>query len=153
MNVADQPTVEAPKRLNLAQKILAIQNSVGVVHKKGKNREHNYEFLRIEDAVVAVNKLLVLQNLLLTATLQKKPAGTFYFDHAPHITGADGARKGYIVKVVWEWTIEDVVTGETRKWDIPGEGYDTTDKGTYKADTGSRKQAIILIFNLPVGND
>jgi ERF superfamily len=136
------------KPLTLAQKILAIQNSVGVVHKKGKNKEQNYDYLRIEEAVVSVNKLMVEKDLLLTQTLQKKPDSTFYFERQPHKVD-----KGYMVSVVLEWTLEDVSTGDKRTYDIPGEGYDSTDKGTPKAITSSRKQAIITIFNLPVGND
>lgn len=137
-----------PKPLTLAQKIKLIQDSVGTVKKKGKNREHNYDFLRIEDAVVAVNKLMSGNDLILLPTLKKRPDGVLYWDRTPHTGG-----KGYIASMVLEWTLEDVNTNEKRTYDIPGEGYDTTDKGTPKAITSSRKQAIILIFNIPVGND
>lgn len=137
-----------PKPLTLAQKIKLIQNSVGTVKKKGKNTEHNYMFLRIEDAVVAVNKLMCENDLILLPTLKKRPDSTLYWERMPHTGG-----KGYIASMVLEWTLEDVNTAEKRTYDIPGEGYDTTDKGTSKAITSSRKQAIILIFNIPVGND
>jgi len=139
---------ETPEVPKLAQKILAIQKSVGVVKKRGFNKEHNYKFLQIEDAVLSVNKLLSAQNLLLIPTLQKRPDGLFYWETVPHTGG-----KGYIAKTVFEWKLEDVLTGEFRLYDIPGEGYDTTDKGTAKAITASRKQAIIVIFQLAVGFD
>lgn len=141
-------TTEPPPKLTLAQKIRDIQRHVGTVKKKGRNREHNYDFLRIEDAVVAVNVMLAERDLILTPDLQKKPDGSYYWETVPHTGG-----KGYIAKMVLEWTLEDVETGESRTYCVPGEGYDTTDKGTPKAITSSRKQAIILIFNLPVGND
>ena len=136
-----------PTALSLAQKIRDIQINVGVIKKRGKNTEHGYNFLRIEDAVIAVNKLMSSRDLILTASLQRKPDNTFYFDRAPHTT------KGYMGSVVLEWTLEDVVSGESRKYDIPGEGYDSTDKSIPKAITSSRKQAIIIIFNIPIGND
>lgn len=139
---------EAPKPKNLAQKILEIQKSVGVVKKRGYNKEHGYKFLQIEDAVLAVNKLLSANGLLLTPTLQNRPDGTLYWENVSHTGG-----KGYIAKVIFEWTLEDVETGVSRHFDIPGEGYDTTDKGTAKAITASRKQAIIVIFQLAVGFD
>jgi hypothetical protein len=145
--MTDGDVAETPKPLNLAQKILAIQNSVGVVAKKGRNKEQGWDYLRIEDAVLSVNKLLASHSLILTPTLQKKPDGSFYYERIPHAT------KGYIVSVVLIWTMEDVTTGDCRSWNIPGDGYDTTDKAVYKAMTGSRKTAIIHIFNLPVGND
>lgn len=146
-------TVTAPPPValtasGLMQKVRDIQNSVGTVKKKGRNTEHNYQFLRIEDAVVAVNKMMSERDLVLMPTLAKRPDGTFYFDRQPHKVD-----KGYMSTLVLEWKLEDVSTGESRLYNVPGEGYDTTDKGFPKAITSSRKQAIILIFNIPVGND
>jgi len=130
-----------PKPLSLAQKILDIQKNVPTVKKAGKNREHNYQFLQIEDAVKAVNKMLSTRGLIMTQDLR-------HWETNPHTGG-----KGYIAKVLLVWTIEDAASGEKREYVVPGEGYDTTDKGTPKAITASRKQAIITIFNLPVGDN
>jgi len=135
--------------LTLAQKILKIGKAAGVVKKKGKfgSEMGGSSYLRIEDAVVAVGKLMADEGLILTPTLAKRPDGTYYFEYQPH------QPKGYISSVVMDWTLEDVETKESRTYSIPGAGYDGTDKGVYKAETGSRKYAIINIFNLPVGND
>lgn len=138
-SIAAVKAKEAPK--TLAQKILDIQANVPTVKKKGFNKEHNYKFLQIEDAVLAVNKMLAGRLLILTQNLRS-------WETNPHTGG-----KGYIAKVVLAWTLEDVSTGEKREYVVPGEGYDTTDKGTPKAITASRKQAIITIFNLPVGDN
>ena len=134
--------------LTLAQKILDIQKNVPMVKKKGFNKEHNYKFLQIEDAVLAVNKMLSARDLILTQNLARNPDSTDAWTTIPHTGG-----KGYIAKITLDWTLEDVVTRESRTYRIPGEGYDTTDKGTPKAITASRKQAIITIFNLPVGDN
>jgi ERF superfamily len=144
-----EPVPEPPKALNLGQKILEIQRAAGIVKKRGKfgSEMGNSNYLRIEDTVMAVGKLLVEQGLILTGTLQRTPDGSFHYYTQPHTT------KGYIAKVVMEWTLEDVASGEKRSWNIPGEGYDGTDKGTPKSQTSSRKYAIIIIFNLAVGND
>lgn len=136
------------KVLTLAEKILDIQKNVPMVKKKGFNSEHKYKFLQIEDAVLAVNKMLSARNLILTQDLKKKPDGSYFWETVPHTGG-----KGYIAKLVLDWTLEDVLTKESRTYSIPGEGYDTTDKGTPKAITASRKQALITIFNLPVGDN
>jgi hypothetical protein len=106
-------------------------------------------FLRIEDAVVAVNKLLTAYKLILTGDIKTS-------DRVPHErVGKDGnlARSGYISSVIMEWTVEDTETSERRTWTFVGDGYDATDKSVYKAMTGCRKYAIINIFNLPIGND
>jgi ERF superfamily len=140
---------EAPKPKSLSQKILEIQAAVGAVKKRGKfgTEMGNASYLRIEDAVSAVGKLMTDRGLILTGTLQTKPDGSYYYERTP------GTSKGYMVSLVMQWTIEDTETGASRTWSIPGEGYDGTDKGTPKAQTSSRKYAIIDIFNLAVGND
>lgn len=145
--VAKKKEGEAPKVLTLAQKIHDIQKNVPTVKKKGFNSKHNYRFLQIEDAVLAVNKMLSSRDLILTQDLKKKADGGHFWDITAHPNG------GYVAKLILEWTLEDVITKESRTYSIPGEGYDTTDKGTPKAITASRKQAIITIFNLPVGDN
>ena len=155
-----QQSVPEKKPLTLAQKILAIQNTVGVVKKMGKfgSEMGGGNYLRIEDAVVAVNKLMSEHKLIFTGTLlpaQVSGGEAFHLKHSPHEKGSkDGlTRSGYIVSLIMEWTLEDTDTGEQRSWRFPGDGYDGTDKAVYKAQTGSRKYAIINIFNLPIGND
>lgn len=152
-----QVSAETPKPKTLAQKILEIQDRVGVVNKKGQfgSEMGGGKYLRIEDAVVAVNKLLVLHNLTLTGNLLRQAEGNFFINRVPHEKGSkDGPiRSGYIVSVIMDWMIVDNETGETGHWYIPGDGYDGTDKAIYKAQTGSRKYALINIFNLPIGND
>lgn len=157
IDTGKQPPDTAP--LSLAQKILAIQNSVGVVNKRGKfgSEMGGGNYLRIEDAVVAVNKLMSQHKLIFTGTLLRHliVEHGFYSTRTPHEKGSkDGPiRSGYIASVIMEWTLEDTESGEKRSWCFPGDGYDGTDKAVYKAQTGSRKYAIINIFNLPIGND
>jgi hypothetical protein len=146
-----ETTETLPAPLNLAQKILEIQDRVGVVKKMGTfgTEMGGAKYLRIEDAVVSVNKLLTLYKLILTGKVIRN-------ERTIHErVGKDGnlSRSGYITSVDMEWVLDDTETGETRSWVFPGDGYDATDKGLYKAMTGSRKYAIISIFNLPIGND
>ncbi len=141
LELVKQKDGDKPKPPTLAQKILDIQKSVPTVRKLGQNREHNYKFLQIEDAVKSVNKMLSARDLIVTQNLKS-------WEIIPHTGG-----KGYIAKVLLTWMLEDALTGEKREYEVPGEGYDTTDKGTPKAITASRKQFIITAFNLAVGND
>jgi hypothetical protein len=143
---AGKEQAEAPKPKTLAQKILEIQDKVGVVNKRGKfdSGMGGGSYLRIEDAVVAVNKLMTANKLILTGTILNS-------ERVPHVKGE--TRSGYISSVLMEWCLEDTDSTEHRVWRFPGDGYDGTDKAVYKAMTGSRKYAIINIFNLPIGND
>jgi hypothetical protein len=139
------------EKKNLAQKILEIQDRVGVVKKQGKfgSEMGGGNFLRIEDAVVAVNKLLTANKLILTGTVMNS-------ERVPHERvdkNGNLARSGYISSVKMCWVVEDTESGEARTWNFVGDGYDATDKSIYKSMTGCRKYAIINIFNLPIGND
>lgn len=142
---------EAPPPKTLAQKILEIQDKVGVVKKMGKfdSQMGGGNYLRIEDAVVAVNKLMTANKLILVGEVTAS-------ERAIHErTGKDGitGRSGYITSVTMRWRLEDTENRDYREYTFRGDGYDSTDKSIYKAMTGCRKYAIINIFNLPIGND
>jgi hypothetical protein len=143
--------LSVPVTKSLAQKILEIQDRVGVVKKRGNfdSAMGGGHYLRIEDAVVAVNKLLTQHKLILTGDIKNAAR----VPHERVDKSGNLSRSGYISSVEMEWTVEDVESGERRVWTFPGDGYDATDKAIYKAMTGSRKYAIINIFNLPIGND
>jgi len=141
-----------PEPKTLVQKILEIQDRVGVVKKQGTfgTEMGSAKYLRIEDAVVAVNKLLTLNKLILTGEIVTYDRTVH--ERAGKVPG-ELQRSGYISTVRMTWTIDDTETGEARAWSFVGDGYDATDKSIYKAMTGCRKYAIINIFNLPIGND
>lgn len=128
------------RKTTLAEKILMITSTAKKVKKTGKNRDQNYSYLSIEDAVDAVVPLMNEHGLLLT------PLALHEFQFIQQ-------DKGWLANVTFDWQLEDVATGETRSYRIPGSGWDYHDKGTFKAQTGSRKYALILIFNLPIGDN
>jgi hypothetical protein len=146
---SEAPVEVVPK--TLAQKILDIQDRVGVVKKMGKfgSEMGGSNYLRIEDAVVAVNKLMTANKLILIGEVIASER------IAHERTGKDGitGRSGYITGVTMRWTLEDTENSDHREYTFRGDGYDSTDKSIYKAMTGCRKYAIINIFNLPIGND
>src|SRR5437773_8178953 len=129
-----------PRSKTLAEKILEITAGVPKLKKTGRNKDQGYMYLTIEDAVDSVRKALIEHKLLLL------PSSLESLDRAPD-------DKGYTSTVTFGWTMEDVETGEVRTWKVPGSGWDYHDKCTPKAITASRKAALILIFNLPVGDN
>ena len=132
--------------MTLAEKLHAIQTLARKAPKRGKNQERagrEYDYLMIEDAVHLAKQHMRRHKLILTPTL------------------ATSLNSGYSMKrhdervldLIFEWTLEDIESGEKRFYAIPGTGWDLYDKSAGKAMTNSRKNAIILIFNLEVGND
>src|SRR5258708_35655897 len=82
----------------LAQKILEIQDRVGVVKKQGKfdSAMGGGNFLRIEDAVVSVNKLLTAYKLILTGDIKSSERTI----HERVDKDGNLGRSGYISSVV-----------------------------------------------------
>jgi len=134
-----QPPSEGTTPKTLAQKIAEITATVEKVKRTGKNKDQGYDYVTIEDVVDATRRLMAERHLVLTASLTK-------MERITHT-------KGYIVDVTFEWTLEDAETGEKKTWTIPGSGWDYNDKAVFKAMTGSRKYATIIIFNLPIGDN
>jgi len=127
--------------MKLTEKIWAIQCMTRKVRKKGVNPEQGWEYLRIEDAVGNAKKLMNRYKLILTPELVDMKRT------------ANEKGSGYVIDLTMVWTLEDIESEEKITYRIPGSGWDYNDKGVFKAMTGSRKYAIVLIFNLAVGND
>jgi hypothetical protein len=134
--------------MSLAQKLHSIQSLARRVAKRGVNPEQGWEYLQIEDAVLAAKRAMKKHKLVLIGSLDPKEGGTFNFTRVANDRGS-----GYVVDIVMCWTLKDVESDEILTFYIPGSGWDYNDKGIFKAMTGSRKYAIIFIFNLAVGND
>jgi hypothetical protein len=134
-----EPVPETPKAKNLMQKIAEISAAIKSIKMTGTNTHDGYKYLKIEDAVNAARPLMQAQGLVLTPQLVR-------FETVPDT-------KGIMYQVTLNWTLEDIETGEQKNWMVPGTGWDYHDKGLYKAITGSRKYAHIIIFNLPIGDN
>lgn len=126
--------------MNLAQKILEVNRAAAAVEKRGENEEDGYRYVRVGDMLDVVEPLMQKQGLILTATVSTP------------ITRTETPR-GSIVDLSVYWTLEDVDTGQSRTYTIPGSGWGKDEKGTYKALTGSRKYAIAFIFALRVADE
>lgn len=137
-NMTDKP--EQAKPLSLDEKILAIQDAIKKLKKTGANKDQGYKYLTIEDAVDATRREMISHGLLLIPGAFDEP--TRYDDG-----------KGFTFIIYIEWVLKDLASSESRTWKIPGAGWDYHDKGVPKAITGSRKTALILIFNLPIGDN
>lgn len=119
----------------LAQKVSEISASIKRVRMTGKG--DGYSFLTIQDVVNAVHKKMLAANLVLTGTVAT-------VEHHP-----DG--RGLLASVTVIWKLLDLDSDEQIEIRIPGDGWG--EKGIYKALTGSRKYAIIFLFNLAIGDN
>lgn len=131
-------------KLTLAQKILRITKAASVVERRG-TAEEGWKYAKVDDILDSVRNLMDAQGLILTGDLYYPAQGLPLAFHA--------TPKGCVRDVIIRWKLEDIRSAETRYWDIPGSGWDYGDKGMYKALTGSRKYALIFIFNLRIADE
>jgi len=132
--------------MSLAQKLHAIQSLARRVAKRGVNPEQGWEYLQIEDAVLAAKRAMKRHKLILIGSLDQHGDG-FNMTRIANDRGS-----GYVIDLVMQWTLKDLESDEKMTFYMPGSGWGY-DKAVFKALTGSRKYAIIFIFNLAVGND
>jgi len=149
------------KKLTLSEKIFRITQACSAIKRNGVGHSSNperllYAYVEIVDVLAMVNPLLKRHKLILTGQVVKEPV--------THV-----GKLGAITEVLVDWTLEDtedngledvmmqpgmIIRGrESRTWRVPGCGSDESGKAVYKAVTGSRKYAMVLIFNLQFGDE
>ena len=149
------------KQLTLSEKIFAITQRCSEIKRNGVGESSDqskplYAYAKIEDVLAVVNPLLKKYKLILTGNVAKEPV--------THV-----GKSFATTEVLVDWTLEDTedcdlsdtilqpgmqIRGrESRTWRVPGCGSDESGKAVYKAVTGSRKYAMVLIFNLQFGDE
>lgn len=127
--------------MTLAEKLHAIQRLAKKVPKLGKH-ERGWRYVRIEDVVTVATRQMSLHGILLKPDVKS-------------LTRTERSG-GSVVDLMVQWSIgslEQTGLVETITMDVPGSGFDYDSKGTAKALTDSRKNAMILLFNLKGGDD
>lgn len=127
--------------MTLAEKLHAIQKLAKKVPKLGKH-DRGWRYVRIEDVVTVATKLMSQHGILLK----------------PEVKSLTRTERGggSVVDLMVEWAIgslEENMPVEHIYMTVPGSGFDYDSKGTAKALTDSRKNAMILLFNLKGGDD
>jgi ERF superfamily len=129
--------------MTLAEKLHAIQRLAKKVPKRGKH-ERGWSYVRIEDVVTVATRFMAEHKLVLTPKVKS-------------LTRSERSG-GSVVDLMVEWTLmalelADYPAMHSLVFEVPGSGFDYDSKGTAKALTDSRKNAMILLFNLKGGDD
>lgn len=126
---------------SLVRKMVEIMATVDRVPKNGHNSAHDYDYATEADVLDAVRAEMAKRCLLLTPSVVDSKVEYV------------GANKNRVVTIRVRYTLEDGESGESRTFDMLGEGYDSLDKAFYKAMTGCTKYAVLKTFNLSTGDD
>lgn len=128
----------------LHRKIAEIVAAVDHVEKDGYNSQQNYHFTSEAALLTAFRAEMASRNVTMFPTVV--PGGVNVFNRAP-----DG--KGLITTCVVGYTFTDGDTCEHFTASVVAQGYDTLDKGAFKAMTGALKYALRQTFMVPTGDD
>jgi hypothetical protein len=140
------PATNGTKK-TLIQKLCEVGKELTWVEKRGENKFHGYKYATEADLVMAIRLELYDRHVFLVPNV----LSTVRED----ITAKDDpkAKRKAITDMVIEWTWVDGDTGEKLVCHMPGCGEDASDKGTYKAITGSEKYLLLKTFLIPTYDD
>lgn len=127
--------------MKLIDKILAITNEIEAISKNGVNSKHNYKYAIAADVTNAVRPLLIKHGVLITSSVE-------IISVNPHANG------GYLSNIKLKFNLTDKENpNDILSYDFAGQGYDSTDKGLYKAITSATKYFYISLFKLEIDDD
>lgn len=133
------------KQPGLHAKLAEVAAAVERIPKTGHNDKQNYDF--VETGVVAdtIRKELAARHVTMAPE-------TIDIVGDVDIPISDGRRQRLLTILV-TWRITDADSGETLTRQSLGEGADSLDKASYKAQTGAMKYALLTGFLLGTGDD
>jgi len=130
-----EQTAATEKIKGLIPKLCEVMGTIDKVIKHGKNTHHNYTYATEADLVAAERGELSSRNIFIFPSV------------------VNHSRTGQITDIMVSWTFVDGDTGETHECLMPGCGSDNSDKGVYKALTGSLKYLLMKSLLIPTGDD
>lgn len=135
------------KPKNLVQKLCEVMLAVERVEKRGENRFHGYKYATEADLVELMRGELGHRNIFIFPNVVECKRS------AHQVESKTGVRNTQLTEIAVDWTFVCGDTGEERTIRVHGVGEDSSDKGFYKAFTGSEKYMLMKAFLIPTGDD
>lgn len=125
----------------LVGKLAEVMKAVQRIPKRGKNTQQNYTYATEADIADVVRDELANRGIVMIPNVEKW--------EWREIQGKNGPLS--IITVAMQFTFTDGDASITYR--MLGEGMDSGDKQTYKAQTGAEKYALLKFFLIPTGDD
>jgi hypothetical protein len=136
--------LSTPKR-SLVRKLCEVMAAVSHVPKGGHNKAQGYDFARDVDVLAAVRAELAKRGVFLSNSGDAPTLGSFE---------TKGGTPMQTTHVRMHFTAHDSESGESLMIGTGyGEGMDTGDKSSAKAETSAVKYGILKAFLIPTGED
>jgi len=120
---------------SLVEKLVEVLAELGPIEKKGRNPHFGYNYVSEGQLMSELRHRLSSRNIFLFTSVE---------DCQPQYSGE--SKLGVFVMVKTKHTFYDAQTGETFPVGGAGVGWDSGDKGVYKAITGATKYALMKNF-------
>jgi hypothetical protein len=133
------------EKKNIYQRIAAVTSDIKAFDKDGSNTQFHFKYASIEQIVQTIQPVCIEHGI--TLIQEAETDGTIQ-----KFEGGKGTNNISTCTVITHAINMDnpedrVITR------MPGQGYDSLDKGIFKAISGARKYAIFGMFNLHAGDD
>ena len=123
--------------------MLAVTKALGElgIAKSRQNKEQGFKFRGVDDVMAVLNELLVTNQLVLLPEALSHEFSTYPMKND---------RTGYRSVVHLQLTFVSAIDGSEKVMKMFGEGADTADKSTGKAQSYAYKDAILKAFSVPL---
>lgn len=138
---------------SLHRKIAEIVQLVENVEKDGYNAHFGYAFTSEGALLRALREAMAQRHLTLYPSVIPESIKVEPVVKVDPAINVEPVIKGYITTCAVNYTFTDGESGESFTACIPCQGYDSQDKGAYKAMTGAIKYALRQTFMIPTGDD
>ena len=125
-------------------KLHNIMKAIKTIPKDKRNVHFNYDYASEEIIKKTLQPLLIKEKVLFVIG-----ANDIQLDKIIN----KAKNEEYITHIKFTYKFIDIETGEFLEGGMIGSGYDSTDKGTYKAITGAIKYILTSTFLIPTGGD
>jgi ERF superfamily len=139
------PLNSGPVPRHLALKLSQVLGALQRIPKLGHNVDQDYDFVRESDCADAVRAELSKVGVFIFSTIEQ------YTREAAYRT--QSGKQMWLYKLWVSYTFIEGEHGERWTVHYPGEAMDFSDKGLYKAITGSMKYFLLKEFLLSSGDD
>jgi hypothetical protein len=135
-------TLDEIKKMNVHQRIHAIQSEIGTVSKEGHNSHQNYKYAKEADFVRALKPLLNKYRLVVVPNVTNMS----YPQGHEKMAGLVDLRMMFAIINI-DNPLDQVLAS------MAGQGKDNGDKAIFKAISGTKKYFMAVQFQIPTGDD
>ena len=129
---------------SVASAIAACIADIKSVAKTGYNQFGRYAYATDADVMQAVRDAMAKHGIAVVMSAVRD------VDRTGRMSRKNEAEQGF--SAIFCFTVHHADSNQTMQMEVPGSGYDSGEKAAYKAVTGAKKYAMMVLFALAIGD-